>query len=77
MSDFDLKKAADEAHARLLALSPEEQQRHWDAQKASFVRGMTTPCEHGMLDFEDCEQCRNRVSKYADFDHRRRDDGDQ
>lgn len=61
MSDFDLKAAADAARKRLEALSPEEQQRHWDAQRASFVRGMSTPCEHGMLDFEDCEQCRNRV----------------
>lgn len=58
--DFDLKEAARKAQQRLAAMTPEEQQRHWDAQRESFVRGMTTPCEHGMLDFEDCEQCRSR-----------------
>ncbi len=61
----DLKKLADKAKARVDAMSPEEQQRHWDAQKQSFVRGMTTPCEHGMLDFEDCEQCRNLVRNHT------------
>lgn len=29
-----------------------------EAQKQSFVRGMTTPCEHGALDFEHCDKCR-------------------
>lgn len=29
-----------------------------DAQRQSFVRGMTTPCEHGVLDFEQCPDCR-------------------
>ena len=28
------------------------------AQKASWVRGMTGGCEHGVVDFEQCPQCR-------------------
>lgn len=28
-----------------------------EAQRKSFIRGMTTPCEHGELDFEQCPQC--------------------
>ena len=28
------------------------------AQRESWIRGMTTPCEHGVLDFETCPQCR-------------------
>jgi hypothetical protein len=28
------------------------------AQRESYIRGMTTPCEHGVLDFEHCPNCR-------------------
>lgn len=28
------------------------------AQRESWVRGMTTPCEHGRLDYEQCPECR-------------------
>lgn len=31
-----------------------------DAQRQSWVRGMTTPCEHGELDFEQCQECRSQ-----------------
>ena len=31
-----------------------------EAQRQSWVRGMTTPCEHGELDFEQCQKCRER-----------------
>lgn len=31
-----------------------------DAQCKSWGRGMTTPCEHGVLDFETCPQCCGR-----------------
>jgi hypothetical protein len=54
----DLKRLADEAMARFNALSPEEQKAHRQAQRESWVRGMTTPCEHGVLDFEQCGECR-------------------
>lgn len=29
-----------------------------DAQRQSWVRGMTARCEHGELDFEQCPDCR-------------------
>jgi hypothetical protein len=29
-----------------------------EEQRKSWVRGMTTGCEHGVLDFETCPQCR-------------------
>lgn len=32
-----------------------------EAQRQSFVRGMTARCEHGELDFEQCPQCRSRA----------------
>lgn len=35
-------------------MTPEEE----EAQRQSWVRGMTTPCEHGVLDFEQCPDCR-------------------
>lgn len=28
-----------------------------EAQRRSWVHGMTTPCEHGELDFEQCPEC--------------------
>lgn len=31
-----------------------------EAQRQSWVRGMTARCEHGELDFEQCAQCRGR-----------------
>lgn len=31
-----------------------------EAQRQSWVRGMTARCEHGEIDFEQCQQCRRR-----------------
>lgn len=31
-----------------------------EAQRRSWVRGMTARCEHGELDFEQCAACRRR-----------------
>lgn len=42
-------------------MTPEEYALMMEAQKRSFVRAMTTPCEHGMLDFEDCTECRSAI----------------
>jgi hypothetical protein len=63
MTDTDdrLKIAVEQAKAKLAAMSEEERQAMWQAQRESFVRGMTTPCEHGVLDFEQCPQCRSPV----------------
>ena len=43
--------------AQVHQMTPEE----LDAQCKSWVRGMTTPCEHGVVDFETCPQCRGRA----------------
>jgi hypothetical protein len=32
-------------------------------QRKSWVRGMTIGCEHGVLDFETCPQCRGHQQK--------------
>jgi hypothetical protein len=59
MTNDELQDLVQKANARLAAMSPEDQAAHWEAQRQSFVRGMTTPCEHGELDFEQCERCRH------------------
>lgn len=33
-----------------------------EAQRQSFVRGMTARCEHGEMDFEQCPKCRSRTA---------------
>lgn len=42
-------------------MTPEE----IEAQRASFVRAFTTPCEHGVLDFETCVDCRGKDGRRA------------
>ena len=54
----ELEQAVARAMKRFNALSPEEKAAHRRAQRESWVRGMTTPCEHGVLDFEQCGDCR-------------------
>lgn len=53
-----LEELLAKAKDRVSKMSPEEYQAMMDAQRASFVRGMTTRCEHGELDFEQCPKCR-------------------
>ncbi len=53
-----LNDLIEKSKAKLAAMSEEERQAMWQAQRESFVRAMTTPCEHGVLDFEQCPQCR-------------------
>lgn len=43
---------------RYNAMGYEERAKMKAAQRASFIRSMTTPCEHGVLDFEQCGDCR-------------------
>jgi len=49
------------AKASLSRMAPEEQEAMWKAQRESWVRGMTTSCEHGELDFEQCVECRKEA----------------
>jgi len=46
------------ANERYDAMSPEQQEAMWKAQRQSWVRAFTTPCEHGSLDWESCPKCR-------------------
>jgi hypothetical protein len=61
-TDNKLKQLVAEAQARYDALTPEEKAAHDQAQRESWMRGMG-PCEHGVYDFEDCEQCRAKRNK--------------
>lgn len=40
------------------AMTPEQQEAMLAEQRKSWVRGMTARCEHGMVDFEQCPDCR-------------------
>jgi len=57
---FNIK--TDPELVRLLELStkktmtPEEVQ----TQRESWVRGMCDPCEHGVVDYEQCPDCRDK-----------------
>jgi hypothetical protein len=55
----DIHDAIAQAKARYEAMSHDEQAAMWKAQRESWVRAFTTPCEHGELDFEQCQQCRS------------------
>lgn len=59
----DIAEVAREAIARFNALSPERQAEHRRLQRESLVRGLTTPCEHGVLDFEQCVACRPELKQ--------------
>lgn len=64
-TDVEWKELIDAAEARYQAMTPEQQEAMWKAQRESFVRGMA-PCEHGIADFEDCPDCR---AKYRSPSH--------
>lgn len=54
----DLNQLLREAVARVERMTPEEREAMDKAQLASWARGMTQGCEHGVLDFEQCLNCR-------------------
>lgn len=55
-----LREMVKAAAARYEALSPEKKAEHDKAQRESWVRGMMARCEHGELDFEQCQKCREK-----------------
>lgn len=57
----ELRQALDRANRAYAAMTPEQRAEMWRKQRESFIRGMTTPCEHGELDFEQCAQCRREA----------------
>lgn len=69
----NLKERLEEAKRRVEAMSPDEYSAMIDAQRKSWVRAMTTPCEHGWLDFEDCPGCREKARRRASGNEGERD----
>lgn len=54
----DLEELLKKSKEAVAKMSPEEYEAMMEEQRKSFVRAMTTPCEHGVLDFETCPKCR-------------------
>lgn len=62
----DLERRLRESVEAFKAMTPEQQAEMREAQRQSFIRAMTTPREHGVLDFEQCPDCRAKaVTEYA------------
>lgn len=58
--DEELKRWIAKARDAIAKLTPEQYALLVEEQRKSFVRGMTTKCEHGVTDFEQCPDCRGR-----------------
>ena len=60
MSD-EIRQMMERIEAKRAAMPAEERRElerlELEAQRASWVKAMG-PCEHGVLDFEDCAECR-------------------
>ena len=54
----ELDKLLEQAKQHMARMSPEDRRKMYEEQKQSFIRAFTTPCEHGVLDFETCPKCR-------------------
>lgn len=50
-----------ESAGRVAAMTPEQREEMFEEQRQSWVRGMTARCEHGVLDFEQCPECRKEA----------------
>ena len=71
MDMIGLAERVAEARRRYEALPPEARKARDDAQRASWVRGMTARCEHGIADFEQCGECRSRALSEGGANHGR------
>lgn len=58
VTNEELDRLIEKSKQQLAGMSPKELEKLREEQKQSFVRGFTTPCEHGKLDFEQCPKCR-------------------
>lgn len=56
----ELEELLERAKARVESMTPEEYEAMIRLQRESFVRGMMARCEHGLLDFEQCAECREK-----------------
>lgn len=52
----DLVRQSVEAVKRM---TPQEREAMLEAQRQSWVRAFTSKCEHGLLDWEQCPECRS------------------
>lgn len=52
----------EQALARIDAMTPEEREAMYQAQRESWARAFA-PCEHGVADWEDCADCRDEAGK--------------
>lgn len=57
-----LAKLLAETRARYESMTPEEREAMHDAQRQSWMRAMQ-PCEHGVPDWEECEDCRRNHAR--------------
>lgn len=64
MSDTKIIKGLEEAIAYVRTLSPEDYASMVAAQSLSYARSLA-PCEHGMVDFEQCADCRATTHHHA------------
>lgn len=53
----ELLAALEESRIRYDAMTPEEKAEVDRKQRESWIRAFG-PCDHGVLDFEECPQCR-------------------
>lgn len=58
--DEDLAKLIEQSKARVAAMTPEEYAAMIEAQAASYARSLLA-CEHGIVDFEQCDDCRSQA----------------
>ena len=54
----DINKLLAEAKERVDRMTPEQREAMFVEQRKSWARGMTARCEHGLVDFEQCPDCR-------------------
>jgi len=54
----ELDALLEKTKQQLACMSPEDRARVYEEQKQSLARALSTPCKHGELDFEQCDQCR-------------------
>lgn len=58
-----LNRLLADAKRQVANMTPKQREEMFARQRESFVRAMTTPCEHGELDFEQCPQCRDAAQR--------------
>lgn len=58
-----LEQLFNEARQWVESATPAQLKAMRERQRESWVRAMTTPCEHGVLDFEQCAECRTPTTQ--------------